>query len=232
MSRTATVLAGFILVASTGGIISATAEQRSPVVVELFTSQGCSSCPPANANLITLSQRPDVLVLSFAVTYWDRLGWKDTFGKPEFTERQVIYEPALEQFGPYTPQMVVNGSTTAVGNRLEDVEALIASAAPLPGPALDLGTAILSIAAGNAPASGADIWRVTYDPRTVEVPIGRGENTGRTLAHTHVVHALENLGNWTGTALDLPVLPVPNGFKTAILVQERNGGPILAAVTN
>lgn len=232
MSRTATVLAGLILAATAGGITPVMAEQRSPIVVELFTSQGCSSCPPANANLITLSQRPDVLVLSFAVTYWDRLGWKDTFGKPEFTERQVVYEPALEQFGPYTPQMVINGRTTAVGNRLDEVEALIAGAEPLPGPALDLGTAILSIAAGTAPATGADIWRVTYDPRTVEVPIGRGENTGRTLAHTHVVHALENLGNWTGSALDLPVAPAPNGLKTAILVQGKNGGPILAAVTN
>jgi hypothetical protein len=232
MSRTATVLVGLILAAATTGITPAMAEQRSPVVVELFTSQGCSSCPPANANLITLSQRPDVLVLSFAVTYWDRLGWKDTFGMPEFTDRQVIYEPALEQFGPYTPQMVINGRTTAVGNRLDEIETLIATAEPLRGPALDLGTAMLSIAAGPAPTTGADIWRVTYDPRTIEVPIGRGENTGRTLAHTHVVHALENLGNWTGSALDLPVTPAPSGLKTAILVQAKNGGPILAAVTN
>lgn len=77
MTRTATVLAGLVLAA--GSALPALGEQQSPVVVELFTSQGCSSCPPANANLITLSQRPDVLVLSFAVTYWDRLGWKDTF---------------------------------------------------------------------------------------------------------------------------------------------------------
>jgi hypothetical protein len=230
MSRTATIVAGLML--ATAGSTAALADQRSPVVIELFTSQGCSSCPPANANLITLSQRADVLALSFAVTYWDRLGWKDTFGKPEFTERQIVYEPALEQFGPYTPQMVVNGRTTAVGNRLDEVEALIASAEPLPGPALDLGTAMISIAAGSAPGTGADIWRVIYDPRTIDVPIGSGENTGRTLAHTHVVHALENLGNWTGGALDLPLDPAPNGLKTAILVQAKNGGPILAAVTN
>jgi Uncharacterized secreted protein len=230
MTRTATVLAGLVLAA--GSALPALGEQQSPVVVELFTSQGCSSCPPANANLITLSQRPDVLVLSFAVTYWDRLGWKDTFGKPEFTDRQVIYEPPLQQFGPYTPQMVVNGRTTAVGNRLDEIERLIEDAAPLSGPALDLGTAMLTIAAGQAPVAGADVWRVVYDPRTVEVPIGSGENIGRTLAHTHVVHALENLGDWTGAALELPVTPAPSGYKSAILLQTKNGGPILAAVTN
>src|SRR6218665_660001 len=98
--------------------------------------------------------------------------------------------------------MVLNGRTTVVGNRLDEVDALIANAAPLAGPALDLGTAMLTIGSGTAPASGADIWRVTYDPNLVEVPIGRGENTGRTLAHTHVVHDLQNLGTWTGTALD------------------------------
>lgn len=232
MTRASQMLAGLIIAAATAGTPPAFAESGSRVVVELFTSQGCSSCPPANANLITLSQRPDVLVLSFAVTYWDRLGWKDTFGKPEFTDRQVVYEPALQQFGPYTPQMVVNGAATVVGNRLDEVEALIADAAPLPGPMLDLGTAMLSIAAGTAPDAGADIWRVTYDPNVVQVPIGRGENTGRTLAHTHVVHDLANLGNWTGAALDLQVQPAPPGLRTAILIQAKNGGPILAAVTN
>jgi hypothetical protein len=92
-------------------------------VVELFTSQGCSSCPPANANLIKLSKRDDVLALSFAVTYWDYLGWKDSFGKREFTDRQAVYEPALGQSGSYTPQMVVNGRTTTVGNNLAENQA-------------------------------------------------------------------------------------------------------------
>lgn len=204
----------------------------SPVVVELFTSQGCSSCPPANANLITLSQRPDVLALSFAVTYWDRLGWKDTFGKPEFTKRQVTYEPALAQFGPYTPQMVVNGATTAVGNRIVDVERLINTAPALAGPAIDLAGSHVDIAAGAAPASGADVWLVRYDPQVREVPIGRGENTGRTLPHTHVVYDLQNLGAWTGAPLALDLGAPAAGLKTAILVQQPNGGPILSAATD
>src|ERR1700755_3422252 len=95
----------------------AAAATKSPIVVELFTSQGCSSCPPANANLIKLSKRSDVLALSFAVTYWDYLGWEDIFGKKEYTARQAAYEPKLGEDGPFTPQMVIEGKASTVGNR-------------------------------------------------------------------------------------------------------------------
>ena len=232
MSSRLAVLLPLALTASLGLAAPARAQSSPVAVVELFTSQGCSSCPPANANLITLSQRSDLLVLSFAVTYWDRLGWKDTFGKPEFTERQVIYEPALEQFGPYTPQMVVNGRATVVGNRLAEIDALIAAAPPLAGPSLSLEAGQLGIGAGSAPPAGADVWRVSYDPHTVAVPVGKGENSGRTLAHTHVVHELEKLGHWTGAALQMPLAPSPEGLRTAILVQQPQGGPVLAAITD
>ncbi|WP_137152977.1 DUF1223 domain-containing protein [Devosia sp. FKR38] len=208
------------------------AQSRPATVVELFTSQGCSSCPPANANLITLSQRPDVLTLSYAVTYWDRLGWKDIFSKPEFTDRQVVYEPALDQFGPYTPQMVINGASTAVGNHLDQVETLIATTPRLGGPELTLADNRLRLGAGTAPDAGADIWQVSYDPTTVEVEVPRGENAGRTLAHTHVVHDLVHLGRWTGAAQETTLTPPPEGLRTAILLQQVNGGPILAAVTD
>ncbi|MET3899853.1 hypothetical protein ABIB57_003815 [Devosia sp. UYZn731] len=230
--RTIHTIALSALLAAAGLTIPAQAASTAPVVVELFTSQGCSSCPPANANLITLSQRPDVLALSFAVTYWDRLGWKDTFGKPEFTQRQVTYEPALAQFGPYTPQMVVNGATTAVGNHIADVERLIEDAPALTGPAIELVGGHVDIAAGTAPASGADVWLVRYDPQIHEVPIGRGENTGRTLPHTHVVYDLQNLGTWSGAPLALDLSAPAAGLKTAILVQQPNGGPILSAATD
>jgi len=106
----ATVIAVLALAATSG---LARAGGR-PIVVELFTSQGCSSCPPANANLIELSRRSDVLALSFAVTYWDRLGWTDIFGKPEFTGRQYAYEPALGEAGPFTPQIIVEGRSSVV----------------------------------------------------------------------------------------------------------------------
>ena len=169
----------------------ASAVEQPSTVVELFTSQGCSSCPPANANLIELSRQPGVLVLSFAVTYWDYLGWKDSFGKEEYTDRQRIYEPALQQRGPYTPQMVVNGRATVVGNNLAQVEKLIASTPAPSGPSVSLSSGTVQIGAGKAPGSGADVWLVRYDPNLVEVPVGRGENTGRTLPHTHVVHSLD-----------------------------------------
>ena len=176
-----------------------------PTVVELFTSQGCSSCPPANANLASISERPGVLALSFGVTYWDRLGWPDTFAKPEFTARQVAYEPPLHRDGPFTPQMVVDGRADTVGNRLAAVEALIAASRHGDRPMLRIGKADVAIGAGAAPASGADVWLVTYDPRLVDVPVGRGENAGRTLPHKNVVHALERIGAWRGTATDLPL---------------------------
>ena len=208
------------------------AADKLPVVVELFTSQGCSSCPPANANLIELSKRSDVLALSFAVTYWDYLGWKDIFDKPEYTDRQVAYEKPLGQQGPYTPQMVVNGTATVVGNRLAEVQDLIDRTVQLSGPTITLRSSDVTIGSGVSVPGGSDVWLVRYDPNVVEVPVARGENTGRTLPHTHVVHALQHLGGWNGTPATFDLAPMVEGLKTAILVQAPNGGPILAAATN
>lgn len=203
------------------------AAQAQPVVVELFTSQGCSSCPPANASLAAISNRPDVLALSFGVTYWDYLGWKDTFAKPEFTQRQIRYERGLGHHGPFTPQIVVNGSTDTVGNRLGDVEHIVA-AAHLGGPQIKLnGTTVLIGAA--APTSSADVWLVRYDPRTIIVSVARGENEGVTLPHKNVVRELTRLGSWSGQAASYEISPAKEGLATAILVQRPNGGAILAA---
>jgi hypothetical protein len=226
--KQAIMIAGLVVVS----MMSIPAIGAQPTVVELFTSQGCSSCPPANANLIAVSARPEILALSFAVTYWDRLGWKDTFGQEQFTDRQRTYEPALGEFGPFTPQMVVNGVKSIVGNRLDDVERAISEADPITGPEIALEATTVSISAGNLSAPDADVWVVRYDPSTVEVPVGRGENGGRTLAHTHVVHALELLGRWSGTATSFAVKPAAPGLRTAVLVQGRSGGPILAAISD
>jgi hypothetical protein len=213
-------------------VASAEAGQKRPVVVELFTSQGCSSCPPANANLIEISKRPDVLALSFAVTYWDYLGWKDSFGKAEFTKRQAVYEPTLGEQGPFTPQMVIDGKASNVGFDLTEVNALIAAALTDKGPAIDLGSGKVTIADGTAPSSGADVWLVRYDPKTVEVPVSRGENRGATLPHTHVVHALDHLGTWKGDAKSFDVPRASKGLRTAVLVQKPQGGAILSAQTD
>jgi hypothetical protein len=214
------------------GAGAAFAEDMKPLtVVELFTSQGCSSCPPANANLIELSKRPGILALSFGVTYWDRLGWKDIFAKPEYTARQETYETPLGRDGPFTPQMVVNGRADVVGNRIAEIDELIAAQGKVNAPSLDLKDRSLTIGEGNAPAGKADIWLVTYDERTVNVPVKRGENTGRTLPHKNVVHSLAKLGSWDGKAEIVDVPAAKPGLRTAILVQTPNGGPILAAAT-
>jgi hypothetical protein len=206
-------------------------ETKSLTVVELFTSQGCSSCPPANANLIQLKDRPGVLALSFGVTYWDHLGWKDVFGRPEFTERQIAYESPFGHRGPFTPQIVVNGSQDTVGDRLSDIEALIGKAHPN-GPALSLSGGQVLIGTGGTPNREADIWLVRYKPGVIQVPVARGENSGRTLPHANVVQSLTRLGSWKGGAVALLLPVAAPGFRTAVLVQAPNGGPILAAASD
>ena len=228
----AVTIASHVVLAVIGLSGSASAADRPLTVVELFTSQGCSSCPPANANLIKLSKRDDVLTLSFAVTYWDYLGWKDSFGKREFTDRQAAYEPALGQSGSYTPQMVVNGKTTTVGNSLAEIKQLVSQASALTSPSLTVGKRTVEIGSGRAPDAIADVWLVRYDPNLVEVPVARGENSGATLPHIHVVHDLTRLGGWNGKAVSYNFTPVSGRLKTAILVQGARGGAILSAATD
>lgn len=201
-------------------------------IVELFTSQGCSSCPPANANLVRLIKDPNTLALSFSVTYWDYLGWKDSFGKKEFTDRQLTYEPALGQSGAFTPQMVINGRRSIVGNDLSEIRHVIASEPALSGPHVALSDSLVVIDAGSAPGSSADIWLVRYDHGIVQVPVARGENSGETLPHAHVVHALQRLGSWNGRMVTIPLAAATEGLKSAIIIQEQNGGRVLAAVTD
>lgn len=229
MIRIAALSALAISIATVLGTSGSAPAGERPVVVELFTSQGCSSCPPANANLIRLAGRPGVLPLSFSVTYWDRLGWKDTFGKPEFTERQAIYEPALGERNSFTPQIVVNGRLSAVGGNVADVDARIAAARSDPGPDVSIGAGEVSIGAGKAPAGGADVWLVRYDPKIQQVAVGRGENARRTLPHANVVRELRRIGGWDGGAVSLDLPGAGGGLKTAVLVQARRGGPILGA---
>jgi hypothetical protein len=230
--RQSIIKCGILAAALTIGIGAADAGQKRPVVVELFTSQGCSSCPPANANLIKLSKRHDVLALSFSVTYWDYLGWKDSFGKPEFTKRQTTYEPALGQGSPFTPQMVVDGKQSNVGIHLTEVEALIDATDTGDGPSIDISSQEVRIGDGPAPSNTTDVWLVRYDPNVVNVAVGRGENSGATLPHGHVVRSLERLGAWKGGAASFKVAAAPAGLRNAILVQKPNGGPILSAATD
>jgi hypothetical protein len=211
-----------------GAAASQPAAERPLAVVELFTSQGCSSCPPANANLAALADRADLITLSFGVTYWDDLGWKDTFAQRTFTERQYAYARALGHSGPFTPQVVVDGQVDGVGARRGEIEALITHA-HIGGPALAVAGGAAEIASGPAPREPADVWLVRYDPRTVQVPVRAGENTGRTLPHRNVVRSLVRLGAWRGAAARFNLPAEEPGLKSVILVQVKNAGPILAA---
>ena len=206
------------------------ADASHPTVVELFQSQGCSSCPPANANLNALSQRPDVLALSFAVTYWDSLGWKDTFAKTEFTDRQYAYAHAMRDGNVYTPQIVINGRLAGVGAERGEMEALIRKGErAAAGPAIAIADGAAEIGAAAAPSAPADVWLVRYEPRTIEVPVLRGENAGKTLAHRNIVRELVRLGSWSGAAQRFALPPANPGLASAILVQAQGTGPILAA---
>ncbi len=206
---------------------SLASDRAHPAVVELFQSQGCSSCPPANANLMALSARPDVLTLSFQVTYWDQLGWKDTFAQPRFTSRQWDYARAWRRASVFTPQVVVNGRIDTVGVKPGSIEQAIARGdRGASGPAVSLSGGRASVGAGRGPAT---VWLVRYDPRVVRVPIGRGENGGRTLPHKNVVRQLAVLGVWTGQPRAWPLPASPPGLATAILLQSGPGGPIIAA---
>ncbi len=222
---------GFALATATA--FTNTASAGPPTVVELYQSQGCSSCPPANENILTLTDRPDLLVLSFSVIYWDRLGWKDTFASRENTQRQYDYtNGGLKRQFVATPQVVINGHIDIVGNkRAELTRAVDGAKLPANAPALTLSGNQLTIASAPAPSGGADVWLVCYDPRTVQVPIQAGENGGRTLPHRNVVHELIRIGGWNGAAADYQVpAPTNPAYRTAILLQGVSGGRILASL--
>lgn len=222
------IIVAFAALSAASCLKASSVPSSRPVVVELFTSQGCSSCPPAQATLNGLADRRDVLALSFGVVYWDYLGWKDTFASPQFTQRQYDYAKGLHHTGVFTPQMVIDGKADTTGQSPAQVEPLIKAArAQAAGPHLTMNGDRVTVAEGKA--QGAQVWLVRYDPRTVQVPIQRGENSGRTLPHRNVVRQLVNLGPWTGKASTYDLPKGEANLKTAILVQAGTGGPIIAA---
>jgi hypothetical protein len=213
-----------------GSMAWASPPPRGPVVVELFQSQGCSDCPPAQLHLNTLADRSDVLALSFGVTYWDYLGWKDSFASPQFTQRQRDYSDRNNGIGVATPQYWINGRQTVLGADTARVARIIAQGGPSGGPVVTVSGSSVNLAAGDAPSGGADVLLVRYDPRTVQVAIRAGENGGRTIPHRNIVRQLTKIGRWNGHAqtITLPAQKA-DGLKTAILVQAGTGGPLLAA---
>ena len=208
---------------------SAAPSAERQVVVELYQSQGCSSCPPADAVLNALAARSDVIALNFAVTYWDQLGWKDTFAKPAFTARQWDYARSGGRANVSTPQMIVGGRTAIVGSRPAEVDAVVARArAGQTGPAILVSGSTIVIPAGK-PAVAATLWLVRYDPRTIQVAIRAGENGGRTIPHRNIVRDLAPLGTWSGGAKRFNLPATVPGMRTALILQAGRGGAIISA---
>ena len=207
---------------------AAGADSLHPEVVELFQSQGCSSCPPANRLVMPLADRPDTLVLSWQVTYWDHLGWKDKFADPAYTARQWSYARKLGHNQVWTPQVVVNGRGDVVGSDPRELSgALRKFQRGSGGPVIALSAKDVRIEGAGA---GASVELVRYDPKILQVPILAGENGGATLPHRNVVKEYAMLGQWRGgkQVFALPAARHP-GLKTAILVKQGEGGAIQAA---
>lgn len=203
------------------------------VVVELFTSQGCSSCPPADAILQDVAKQPGVLALSRPITYWDDLGWKDTLARPENTEKQKAYSRAMGKGGRiYTPQVVVDGQAEGIGSEAGTVEALMMEAAARPEGATiaasPLENAMWRIAVSNG-GGGAEIHLVSYRPEA-RVQIDAGENEGEEIAYSNVVVSDTILGTASdGASFDTGSLSPEGDLHWAVVVQDGDAGPIRAA---
>jgi hypothetical protein len=212
----------------------ATAHERPPVVVELFTAQGCSACLKANLLLDGYADRKQVLALTFPVDYWDYLGWRDTFAQPAFTDRQRAYADRLKVRSLTTPEFVIDGVREASGADGAKIDQLIGSQEgdPLSAPRIRLlrHGARVAIGAGARPPHGGDVWLVRYDPALQAVKVKTGDNKGKVVSARNVVEDLQRLGSWSGRAKTyvVPKASVP-GLKSVILVQGQRGGRIIAA---
>ncbi len=242
MRRLRALRGSAIATLSAAGIaVSATAVSAGPVLIELFTSQGCSSCPPADAYLGELVERDDVVALSLPVDYWNYLGWEDTFGKAAHSDRQRAYAEERGDGMVYTPQMVVNGRWHVVGSDRAAVENAIAAAEDLPSVDIainrdDEGLRVEIPAAVDGDQNWGTVWLVMFDDAET-VDIGRGENAGRTVTYHHIVLEMNRLTMWRGDAMsiELPMMELHDlgADGCAVLLQQDGSdglpGPIIGA---
>ncbi|MFT5066113.1 MAG: hypothetical protein ACJAWC_000087 [Yoonia sp.] len=207
--------------------------QDNKTVVELYTSQGCSSCPPADALLHDLAGRSDVIALALHVDYWDYLGWKDNFGSPDFTARQHAYARAANATTVYTPQMVIGGLDHVIGSKAMDVMDHIAqhrNAADQVSITLTRSGNVVQI---NAQSSVGRLGKlsvqvVRYTPEET-VAIRRGENAGKTISYNNIVHTWDEIGSWDGSSPLAMTAPVAGSDPIVVIIQADQHGPILAA---
>lgn len=221
------IIAALVLSLSTGSVL---AQPSRPVVVELFTSQGCSSCPPADALLGEIASRPDVIALAFHVDYWDYIGWKDPFAAPDFTARQRDYVRALGLRGPYTPQAVIDGRLDVVGSDRGRIMPQLAARPQAVAVTPRRQGNDLVVALGEGAGEGVvTAFAVQPEARTLA---RRGENAGRMLVEAQIVRAVHPLGRWRGGAEEkrLSLAGLPAGVSQVIVVVQRDGpGGVLGA---
>jgi hypothetical protein len=204
-----------------------TADTR-PVVVELFTSQSCSSCPPADALLGELARRGDVVALGFHISYWDGPGWKDPFSSQSSTDRQRAYARLFGLGQVYTPQMVVDGAREMVGSDRNEVLAAVRDAQPETIAPVTFAADRRSVAIGVGDGRGSVLLVLFAQKRTTRV--AGGENARRTLEDANGVEMLASLGSWNGAALSFAIEPPAAGEGVAVLVQAPDGRMLGAAV--
>lgn len=214
-------------------------KRTASTVVELFTSQGCSSCPPADELLGKLANRDDVIAMTLPVDYWDYLGWKDTLASPANSKRQRTYATVRGDGQVYTPQVVINGIRHAVGSYASDIDAAIVEAAKATQPWQPGFTVIeeggelrIQVPAMTNGARGT-LWLADY-VHSAPVEITRGENSGRSITYTNVVRKLTPIGDWDGSAATFSVKLADVMSKGSdgcvVFLQKGEGGPILGAV--
>lgn len=231
----------FALVLAFGLAVDSAESSGTPVIAELFTSEGCSSCPPADALLDKFDRAQPVpnvhiIVLSEHVDYWNNLGWQDPFSSHQYSERQATYARRFGLDGAYTPQLVVDGKTELVGSDSRGASAAVSRAASglktpvrITSATREGSNAVITIEAGTTPHR-ADLWiAITGDRYTSAVR--RGENTGRTLSHVSVVHTLKNIGDKRTARIPIDA-KWTSTLRVIAFLQERNQGPIVGAAAS
>lgn len=221
-----------MLLALAGGTGSADDAARSPVVVELFTSQGCSSCPPADEYLGSLADREGVIALSLHVDYWDYLGWKDVYSLPGHAERQRKYARSMKERMVYTPQIIVNGAEGMIGSKTADVEDAISRHRALPAATnVDISLMNDRLVVEVSPVDETVTGHVvmTWYSHAENVVIGAGENHGRHITYHNVVRGWANLGDWRGARIAMTAPKPMSADGVAVLVHQTGTGRIIGA---
>lgn len=234
MTRKRAYLSGILTAFAIGlGAIGANADEakKAPVVVELFTSQGCSSCPPADEFLGRIADRDDIIALSLHVDYWDYLGWKDVYGLPGHSDRQRKYAAYMKERMVYTPQIVINGQEGMVGSRTAMVEDAIERYRAQPAAAtvsITLMGERLVVDVKPVETTSGHVVMAWYS-RAENVVIGAGENSGRRIVYHNVVRGWADLGDWRGGRIAITAPKPMSADGVAVLVQSEATGRILGA---